>query len=1154
MGFEHRYTIQSPDVLIYRNSKRVYDGPVTLDLQNDMRKPGRYTLTNLSISCSVETSPNTCTLTFALPTDVMGHAKGAFFDPNSVNTSWAVMDHIQVFVSTHIPSQTELNQEINNFMPLQDKGNYIMLFAGVVTDVTTTVELEKISMTVNALDYLYWLTITKLNIKWSGVEMYLRGQEIDDEVAKYTLFNNKYIGQRLKTFIYQILFNREESQLTAIPEFDLFTVWYSSLNKGQFLNLHTLISKYKDSGTKKKYDMLAESMTKDTPSISENLPNNLIEKNSIEKDPLAISIDQITRVDENKNPLLTQQDVFTTLLSQKVNQRALGLYWDFQFQSFMRENFVSFFRGHDAEIVPILWDGSGSGDMFFSMEGTYTTRIEMLKEVLSLLLYEFYQTPQGLFILKPPLYNAPPSFSIDSVEIESISHKVDANSILTSVTTEGILAVGGAGKDRFDSEIQLNTNFPFIQGSYTCLFPKTWKPSIKEGDVESIGIEMTMSSIQDFDIYVEDIEKIIKNYKNAEEVAKNTLDSLNMTLAKNPKEKGKIEILRAKLKKAEKDVENAKIFSKIKITAVYNIGDGKIRKELIYGYPSSPNRNLFKKLMIFNYFYRNYQLVLGMGNFSKEKFNEYMKNINKGLSLLSYKSETELKFLESLHKKLQDEFSLFLFKNEKNNTPILVEELTNKEAEVFENFWNNLPENIPVAKKEKGKSKKNKEFEFIVSSPSSISAVTPNENLQINTPIMSSINIQGPPISEKDEEKQAKQLRKEKEEQLKGQGVQMPIVKLVISGLYNATDKELKTSQGRWNVLEHGQRSIKLTNRLVRTQDQAIAYSKFYLYINNAKAETVNVTLKTLRPDIIPGFTLLNKMDMCVYYVTNVSYTITPGSSISTNLTLIARRPPIWVNRNISSIDYSEPNNYLKVLSNPYDYRNNGIVPSSDLNEGLVSFADVDFFGWEFYGPTDSFDPNSPKGGLDANGIFLPPFGGHLCSAINFEKKEHVTNIGLGLSKTNKKEAILLNTLVYKITVDPIKNIAEYSEFLPGKGWTLSDTKHPFAKLFDYGVYTEFVDYSVYIPEPSIYVTYPFNVDAILLVREADVEMDKILSNKNWSIKLRSFTPIEGTDWEAIQNRIKLTAYAYLAPKITGLLVQLHKKGLKKANILLNKK
>ena len=953
-------------------------------------------LLNLSVAGGTSTDPTTCSISFILGVDILS-GPGAeylmdFFVMDTkappisslANIQYKIMDHIEIYYSggNYGPAMNDVNLPAY-YQRGDDDIEFSRLFQGLVTNATydwVPGQGVKVSLTCSGL--FYWLDLIKVQPKTSFFEWMLRNQENDTaskESAKLLAFQTQYDGLSLKSLIEKILLDSSETNYIFLPEYNIQTVFQ-------------VISKAFDAGKDKKIAMTSavtgdwsgfgggSAATTPIPTsgpsptqavvspvstltpVSRDLPATVITP-VVAPGPAEVTAPGSTpAVDEIKSKLepklsdikdsikrgrteefsrtISNEQLGKLINTNRLNRRVMGGYWDTQSLDLIKNNCISFLRDQDAKICafPVQLQIS------FYLNGTYTSRLEFLRNITAMSFYEIYQAPQGTTFVKPPIYNSPPSRTISPIEIQSVSRSISRDSILTSVTTQGLMTAGCSKQQReLDKasagtvdkngvytpdaggnvpEVALPTDFPYIQGTYTCLYPKNFKQTNPSGTIFDVFIPVVSSSISEL------IDKLTHILQSSWGNSSDSTPNLNIGVMIGKK------------------------------LIPMQFGDNSI------GIDSMGS---------FTFIDQNINGIATNGTAYLQASACYKALINYGLSSVSTTSSANNRL--SIWSKI--------------NNSTFVADLTSVTGC-----------SLSVA---------NLQLKINnINASGGSSAVDQYINGTVGNCLL--LDLTGT------------QLITSRVTDLST--LQSTTSSIKFASIFNVEVSTGKTtsdvSGGEYNLLEHGVKDIVINNPLVRRNDDAVAFSRFYLFKNNASAETTTITLSTIRPDIYPGFTIYNSIDSCVYYVQNVAYNIQVGGSVTTTLTLTARRRPVWITPPPMDLESLSFYNLMYITTKNTDPEGNvtddvtfnpdvvcpvlyGVVPDSltklyksrDVNDFIhigyappASSIDSDvsgdngnmiFLGWEYYGgPVVDVNMTSKTAthvGTTDSQVFMPVFG-----------------------------------------------------------------------------------------------------------------------------------------------------------------------------------
>lgn len=938
------FIVQSPTVLIYKNNTRNYLGRVQLTPQINPAGLGTYTLTNVSIGGSINTQAQQCSLSFMVPLTSVGLGRSQFMDLQSADAYWRNMDNIEVWVSP------------------QSSGNYYRVFAGVVTTVNSSIKDNELKIDITCQDYFYWMGLSKLNSKASIFEQTLRGTSKDphDQLA---LCATRYTGYTFRDLINRILYSEDEIRLNGLGVIDTGTLM------GQLGNTKDLKEQFSD--------MAAN--TGGAPEIAPAIEKLQAQKSAgtvvdaaIKKNPdLDITAKQII-------PTRSATDAALDKENSRVNRDIIAMYWNFQYLEFMKNNYVSLIAEDHWKAIPYPLSQSDLNIApLLSVAGSYTTRLEMLNDLSKLSLYEIYQAPQGYVMVKPPMFNAPPLTTISPVEIESVSASFSGDRILTSITTEGVFAAGGVGDDPTNplNEVSFGDDFPFVFGEYTVLFPQGWSKKYSSEEIADAVYahrqEFTSDTFEEQDARLSGT-KIPAPFQWDISSTEDYLTFIGAVVG------------------LLKDWKKPPI-----ITTQLIIGTEEQGVDLLVDKSSSQDlankANKFGHIYLFKFFKSLFsEDTLTKITATEAQFDEFFTALSE--QYIGVLQQKTCMYTTDVHRLIKHIKGTILKTIPVAAKRSVIAEQVQSLVSYFnsQDFFDEVTAcTVDLAFTQTVKTSgllpemlTNKSYgtEMVKHSSTGV----PGSELEATREVMGHLTEASLSLAETSTAK-SQELN---ESFLPYITAELPFIQVTVraEGLTSLREE----TEGRYNVLEHGDRNTKINNRLIRTPAQAVTYSKFALYKHNAEVETTTIVLKTLRPDIVPGWPILNTMDMCVYYVAGIQFSLDAGSSVSTTLTLIAKRKPLFTPQ--SNTQYADDQQYSKALANPRSRKD--IVYWEDLPKDTFTEASpYKLIGWEFYGPNDEFTN-------DNQGIFIAPFGGHLCERTN---KKARSSKGTSASTTKKK-------------------------------------------------------------------------------------------------------------------------------------------------------
>jgi len=1023
------YIVQSPRVLLFKNGNRVDIGLSNKDatdknsfldnikLELDEHSSGR--LENFNINANLDTEPNTMTLTIAIPIPEGIYSEGSnsfadsrFVDFKSPNVSWKPMDHIELYVS--------VSPEVEEFY---------RLFAGVVTEVKTDFKGYEMMISLSCKDMFYWLSKARINPRWSATEAVLRAGKVDSDQLKNIAYNTKYVGYSFKQIIEAILYNaakdgkvEDETQFVALGEID-FASWM------QLAGRESLI------GDVIKDDLLdqQEYYRRAEKKYLEEARKNNVKIRPVDDRRIKIDRQGISKVvHQGKEAVfrgaISKAQVLQAAASNQINRRFVAQYWDTQFLEFIRKNYVSYGREYDWLTLPFPF--SNGGNINF-IEGTYSTRLELLKELTTLTMFEIYQSTQGWVFVKPPMYNMPPLTTIDAVELESTDRSLDINNVLTSVSTEGAL-VAGTGDDGVDTlsaqmkAVQVETNFPFIQGTYTCLFPKNFDASltgaqqknVKDIDRFSWGANIDSLSpnkgdgtdgvvqLNAFETFVRELKRLgkgndkDKTVSELSEISTNIKGQVSLVDVKTTISTGKetssgSEKEEYLMSKGSQQVD----FAKVAQLLTFELLRKNLTRDVLNRVLTNEDTYLifFQDLRAAATSFLNNATMSVSGDLGTHNSKLYARNV------LSYITDLQSRYVNFIQAAAA----------EQNLGKVVEQDILNGSGN-FKGLYDRMADIFSGSVDTTGS---------ILYDPTNISLSgalsTTERNTLLDDPEGKDFSIYkfiaeatGSFYSRRSllRDKDGNLVKTINYKQLKSELQKRKLAANTIpidnkpSIVASATctyklDDRLKTV-GDYNVMQHGFNSTKITNRMIRTQEQTTAFAKYFMYINNASLEKTKMVLKTLRPDVVLGFPILNNLDMNVYYVNDINFSLTAGNDFTTNITGIARRRPVWINSDVPEGNqiFNNPELKAKALINPkgnpeysdiLKYESEVAAEISGTNKSSGKYK---LLGWEYYGPDESDLKDDDVTNLQY-GIFLPPFGGVIDSIVSQDYTQKDTGV-----------------------------------------------------------------------------------------------------------------------------------------------------------------
>ena len=968
-----QYLIQAPNVLIYRNGTALFtasgaNGKIDLELDNG----AVFNMTKMSITSTNDTTPNTLSIEFALDTSAMMGYKMTgkdtpAFGVDSPIAHWAPFDHIEVFIAPNV-----------------EEGRYYRSFVGVISTIDFTINSNIILYKLEARDLLFWLENSRINPRLSMFDIAIRNPDLfttkKEQIFNAALTKTKYTGVTFKDIIEKMLFNTEE--INALSEITGST--YIRGIAGMSTQPGVALPKTNDGYIQKVYASQKQYLDA-TGKLTTTSPSDSVE--------VQAKFDQAALAEKKKvgGTTLTEaigsfapsaEDYMQMRIEQDSNSDNLGVYWENEFLSFMQDNYVGMYRRDDIVALPIPVT---TFDAPLMWESSYETRLGMLKQMQEWSLYEIYQSHNGFVFVKPPMYNAPPLARIYPVELQSLQRTKNIQNALTSATTEGLL-VFDTGKNTTIPEIGLESKeFPFIYGSYKVLFPTNF-PSTPLTSIDFTGsggngkgkANPFKYNVSSYPAY----KKIIDNIKHTGDKTVNyqyTDTSFSVTMDNGADVKAY-------------DVSTPGSGDNMSMLLVYQfLKDNLTAKEL-----SSLDMTINPRKMTQTQ--KTVKVLTG--------FTSHNKTITEIAPEQNYTPRYDM---------VQSPYGVWFTKlryyleEDKRYT------LFGCDMRPFINLLTRISGDI-YAKATQSELKPTDDYQrenlirdylHVNLFPLVQEAITKGALDTKGAATVRSLVVPAGPTREA------------------VRTFQLPVLAMVMRGKF--TLDKVNISTGEYNVMQNGYRDAKLTNPMIRTSKQAVAFSKYYIYINNAKVEANAFTLKTLRPDIIPGFPILNTFDMCVYYVTALQMDVVPGEAVTTTITGIARRRPIYADITVLSEEalasYTmNPEKFLKIccFSDSTDpLPDDPTLTYTDVFTHTVTPSNADsikFVGWEMYGPRDMQNLETP-------GVFCAPFGGHITAQNGNTDTNGNTNTP---SPKRGKGLIFTDTTIFKL--GPAQNVTELNK------------------------------------------------------------------------------------------------------------------------------
>lgn len=979
------YIVQRPNAVLYKNGNRVnLDGTGGDYLDPVKLAPDVYStarLTSIEINANTATEPNTMTVNISIPipesdygTKTGSFMDSKFFDFKSTSVEWKPMDHIEAYFTVNA-----------------QEDSYFRVFAGVVANINWAFKGNSMALTLSCKDMMYWLDRSRVSPRWSVSEAVLRAGKIGREETAAVAFNTKYTGKDLKQIIEALLFNAEETQFVALGKVD-FASWMALNSKADMLD--PIIKK----GTLEQQDQIQKTnRAREVSLAAANIktiqePMRTIYTDGVRKTKIVNSIAGLTT-----GAISTASEVLQAIGDNNINRKLIGQYWDNQYLKYIADNYVSFGREFDWAVIPFPYTNAAQPLL---IEGVYSTRLELLRELSNTALYEIYQAPQGWMMVKPPLYNMFPITSIDPREVEDIKSSINMDIIRTSITTEGAL-VAAAGediaipsaKDPDDvGEVQTDTPFPFIQGTYTCLFPKDFKEQTNKLSKKDLSEIEKFDWTQSVDHIFAGTETDAGSYFGFVAETQRLIDGINKsssTGATQGTSKGVLQV-HMEVTKSPKDKPIKVVLMDSGMSIITNV-EQQLTQQFIFLYLNNNlSTDVLNGILRTNESYLRYfeDLIYGAKNmleristktanekssFSPKTYFQAVKSYIEKIRNTYRNLITPVAERSNIGQKMRDRITATLYVDIENilKNPSLGGSGTSPDMSVSLFNGDKLRGGDAGIAPTELLGDGAKDYDFYREIYSIVGKESSSK--PYNTSITS---------------KEYSAITKGKDQRPRNGWFPLDTVPFIsISIVLEYTLNQSQKTIGDYNVLEHGFRSEKISNRLVRTQPQAVAFSKYLMHIMNAEAEQTVISLKTLRPDIIPGFPLLNDFDGCVYYPKEIRYVFKPGETASTEITCIVRRRPLWV-------DASQPAG--QSFLNRSDSKIVGLVnPKGHTNlRDIIKYDhEIDrskgvFLGWEYYGPDESED--TAIRALNG-GAFIPIFGGSFDGAVSIPSGKKTT-------------------------------------------------------------------------------------------------------------------------------------------------------------------
>jgi len=968
--------IQAPDILIYKNNINVFKGGAPLEAADYeiMSLPfnqevADFRLISLTINADTNPNPHTASLQFAIPT-AQNDTKVTYVTeldlPNEMD-KWYLMDRVEIWISPN-----------KGVLP------YIRSFVGCVTSLSYEIREYQFIFTVQLKDMMFWLDQARVQTNWSMFDLALRRpQYITDpkDTSKWMIYSNRFAGLNFRHLIEKVLFNRKvkdlpysaiagskvegnpkEYDLYENEEFNLLPVYSAGemyailasvgINQSPVAEL-PYSSKFRNAVVNSIQNAPGGAIAKQLPQGSDST------KLGINANVIAQKVKSV-----DSNPPLQVNDIAFGFVEnvaeaeelramQIRNQKAMSLYWEFAFFSYIRENYISLIREDDIALMPFPWESDSNSLVLY--EGKFSSRGQIIRQLSEQTLYEIYQSNQGFIFVKPPLYNAPPINNIQASEISDIVKQENIDPVLTSATTEGIIDWKTMDKEMPQVTIPKN-EYPFVLGAYQILFPKNFKLETPENfdfRDDALAFRVPIDSVPAYtQIWIQlqnENDRFVK-------------DSLVLKLKEEVKSNGQIVKLDPLVGEKPQVLINVmlwkfyyKVLDPVQISAL-NSG---LNAQIFYLEFSTKGRTVGTVVALDLFF-----------AFIEEWLLAHMKDF--GISdpvqirKINYNIYTKIKQILDTNRVNTNKES-----GEISNQAVVEEERQN-EIEKFNN--NDLYQTI-ISSFSPTTSGSFSLMERFFISPGGYQSVDAYVEATFS---YKKINLD-PSYKQENAQWISEEVRR-----VHPSNLEKPTVLILIGGILAAESYKLKSySTGEYNIMQHGFRDVKLNNNLIRSNLGASVFSKYYLYKNNVQAKTYTFTLQTLRPNIVPGFPILNTIDGCVYYVQSIALSLTAGESTQTTVTCVARRRPLFglTDYVIEEGILGDANNYLEALSTWEQYSEETLdgLPIFTTSLEAASNPAYTFLGWEMYGPSDN---DLGEIFTNASGIFLPPFGGYLTADL----------------------------------------------------------------------------------------------------------------------------------------------------------------------------
>lgn len=989
--------IQAPDVIIYKNGVEVFDSfKKVLRAANEAKGYSGGTastptltpnleasanLTKLTIQANIDTVPNTCALDFAIDTSSLTSQPHNAEEPKSTTIlgfsspvlDWAMMDHIEVYIAPKLDDDPA-RKAANSSTP---KAAYYRSFVGLVTATTFNIKENILTMSVQCKDMFHFLEKARINTKWSMYDVSLRRPDVNPE--HYSMMNllnlrTKYTGMGFRHIIEKMLFNVKRANTTTTgtaadpllnvnaDDFDEeFSDYLPKINVGTYFNLVANGLNIINGQHYAIQEKLDWEKTVDFSTLTAD-PKQVV-KQADAKAPAMDGKAKLAGILKNLNApenrtiaeamgfINSPAEALKSQLNQRINSNAISFYWEHRFLSFLKQNYIPFYRQQDLAVMPIPQEGDPESPKLF--EGIYETRLGMLKQMSEYSLYEIYQAHNGFVYVKPPLYNAPPQSKILPIEVQSIQRTENLDIVLTAAATEGKLAVSPSVEDvqALEGKVVIpeysppTKEFPFIYGEYKILYPRNFNGDDAIGEKISFINNPFKYNITGYSVYAETMEAI----KQLDSKISDKQAQVDYPALYTPTSKAPFDVLPTQDGEAKMRRLLMYDFFRQNLDPI-RIANYKASTIGIFNISAPANSAINSQLADLQFYFTALRKFVAEGEFCAQTLGVSRSGVDNIINTVYNDLNKEFTTIEKKYKGTSN----FEEYNDKN---IVV----NKYVAADGPLWTKLLATVPPAEK------------LGVIQTVMRSSVSVDSTGRLTTDAKGDTFNASSSTANTEVQRAISAMQ---------QNVKMPSLVLVFKGafVYERGDSEITT--GEYNIMQHGYRDVKLSNPAVRFAPEALEFSKYFLYINNANAEETTIVLKTLRPDLIPGFPVLNVYDMNVYYIRDIAIELTPGSNITTTITGIARRRPIFYDEGkVPAATFGEPQTYLMALAfsdttmkvktstAPLAHKYSEVMSHDVSKVGTDKWT---FLGWELYGPTCEAEIRKSM-----NGVYCPPFGGH---------------------------------------------------------------------------------------------------------------------------------------------------------------------------------